>query len=175
VDDPSALGIGPTDLNDRGQIVGEYKDAAGRFHGYMWQRGRFKTIDVPGQSSAIARGINNRGQITGHAGPGEASVGFVLDRGRFTTFRVPGAQATAPFGINDRGQIVGISLSGPPTAPTPSGFLRDARGRFTAINRPGTMENAAFDINNRGQIAIVAPDPPPSPQPSGTPPMGRMA
>jgi hypothetical protein len=34
-----------------------------------------------------------------------------------------------------------------------------------------------FDINNRGQIVGVAgnPDPAPSPQPTDTPPMGRMA
>jgi hypothetical protein len=78
--------------------------------------------------------------------------------------------STQVWGINDRGQIVGISLSGPPTAPTPSGFLRDAGGRLTAINRPGTTETAALDLDHRGQIAIVAPDPPPSPQPTGTPP-----
>jgi hypothetical protein len=108
-------------------------------------------------------------QITGSAGPVATSIGFVLDRGRFTTFSVPGAPITLPFGINDQGQIVGYSFSDP-TAPTPSGFLRDARGRFTAINRPGAIGTAAFDINNRGQIAIIAPSPPPT----DPPPMGRM-
>ena len=83
----------------------------------------------------------------------------MLDRGRFTTFTVPGAQVTLAYGINDQGQIVGHSLSGPPTAPTVSGFLRDARGRLTAINRPGVAATAPFDINNRGQIVGVAGNP----------------
>jgi uncharacterized membrane protein len=151
-------------------VVGEYKDADGAFHGYVWQRGRFTTIDVPGQPSTTATGINHRGQITGLTGPSQASIGFVLDRGRFTTFRLPGAQATLAYGINDRGQIVGYSISGP-TATGPLGFLRDPQGRFSAINRPGAIGTAPFDINNRGQIAIIAPSPPPT----DPPPMGRMA
>jgi probable HAF family extracellular repeat protein len=144
LDFPGARKSQAYDINDRGQVVGEYIDANGRSHGYLWERGRFKTIDVPGQPSTLATGINNRGQITGSAGPFDASVGFVLDRGRFTTFTVPGAQATFPLGINDRGQIVGQRISGLPTAPTVSGFLRDTRGRFTAINRPGAIVTAAF-------------------------------
>jgi probable HAF family extracellular repeat protein len=169
---PGARKSNAFDINDRGQVVGQYQDANGVFHGYVWQRGRFRTIDVPGQppGTTNATGINNRGQITGLTGPVQASVGFVLDRGRFTTFKVPGAQVTFPAGINDQGQIVGFSISGP-TATGPSGFLRDTRGRFTAINRPGAVGTAAFDINNRGQIAIIAPSPPPT-DPS---PMGRMA
>ena len=156
--------------------MGQYQDANGVFHGYVWQRGRFRTIDVPGQPPGTnITGINNRGQITGITGPVQASVGFVLDRGRFTTFAVPGAQLTLAFGINDQGQIVGHTVSNL-TAPTPtiSGFLRDARGRLTAINRPGAAGTVAFDINNRGQIAIVAPDPPPSPPAADPAPTGRM-
>jgi hypothetical protein len=85
--------------------------------------------------------------------------GFLLDRGRFTTFTIPGAQVTLAYGINDQGRIVGHSISGLPTAPTISGFLRDARGRLTAINRPGVAATAPFDINNRGQIVGVAGNP----------------
>jgi uncharacterized membrane protein len=157
-------------------VVGEYQDNAGTFHGYAWERGRFRTIDVPSQPGTTATRINNRGQITGRTGAATAPVGFLLDRGRFTTFTVPGAQVTFPLGINDRGQIVGYRISGP-AASTISGFLRDARGPLTAINRPGAAGTAAFDINNRGQIVGFAPiaDTAPSPQPTHPPPMGRMA
>jgi probable HAF family extracellular repeat protein len=177
LDFPGAITSQAYDINDRGQVVGEYKDADGVFHGYVWERGRFRTIDVPGQpGTTTATGINNHGQITGQAGPLEARIGFLLDRGRFTTFTVPGAQVTFAFGINDQGQIVGYSATSL-TATTASGFLRDARGRFTAINRPGATITAAFDINNRGQIVGFAPiaDTPPSPQPTSTPPMAWMA
>ena len=157
-------------------MVGEYKDADGRFHGYLWEQGRFKTIDVPSQPGTSATGINNRGQITGLTGDPTAPVGFLLDRGRSATFSVPGAQVTFPTGINDQGQIVGYSSSDP-AATTFSGFLRDARGRLTMINRPGAAGTVLFDVNNRGQIVGFAPiaDTPPSPQPTSTTPMARMA
>src|SRR5512133_988859 len=177
LDVPGSVTSQAFDINDRGQVVGEYQDAAGRFHGYVWERGRFTTIDRPGQpGTTTATGINNRGQITGQAGPLEARIGFVLDRGRFTTFRVPGAQVAFAYGINDQGQVVGFSAASL-TATTASGFLRDARGRLTAINRPGKTITIAFDINNRGQIVGVAgtPDPPPSPPAAEAAPMGGMA
>jgi uncharacterized membrane protein len=146
--------------------------ANGDFHGYLWERGRFRTIAAGGAS-----GINNRGQITGsRLEPDGSFLGFLLERGRVTTFSVPGAQLTVPYGINDHGQIVGLSAASL-TATTASGFLRDARGRITAINRPGATLTVAFDINNRGQIIGVAPiaDTPPSPQPTSTPSMARMS
>ena len=55
VEDPSALGIGPTDLNDRRQIVGIYDDvAADAGRGFLLDRGRFTTVHVPGAMSTQA-------------------------------------------------------------------------------------------------------------------------
>ena len=76
-------------INDRGQVVGEYLDATGRYHGYVWERGRFTTIDVPGTAGTSALDINNRGQVTGLTGDLTAPDGFLLDRGRVTTFDAP--------------------------------------------------------------------------------------
>jgi probable HAF family extracellular repeat protein len=168
---PSSQAFG---VNDRGQVVGEYKDANGRFHGYLWERGRFQTIEA---GSAI--GINNRGQILGTYSDDRRPLrGFVLEDGRVTRFDAPGAPITFPLGINDAGQIVGYSFV-PPDLTTIRGFLlaKGAKGPFTTISRPGATATVPFDINNRGQIVGVAvnPEATPSPQPTGTPPMGRMA
>jgi hypothetical protein len=136
--------------------VGDYFDADGVFHGYVWERGRFRTIDVAGAAGANATDINNRGQITGSSFDDRGLAhGFVLDRGRLTTFDAPNATFTAPFGLNDRGQIVGFSAGDPADITTVRGFLLD-RGRFTPINRPGA---AVFDINNRRQLVGVAGNP----------------
>jgi probable HAF family extracellular repeat protein len=43
---PQAVGV-----DNLGQVVGEYQDAAGGYHGFRWQRGRF--------------GIDDRGQVVG--------------------------------------------------------------------------------------------------------------
>jgi probable HAF family extracellular repeat protein len=65
-------------VNNRGQVVGQYVDAEGVLHGYLWERGRgFETIDPPGGAAkscgeipgvgrvcgTVAADINDRGQI----------------------------------------------------------------------------------------------------------------
>ena len=74
IDHPYAvLETAPYGINNRGQIVGQYVDAASTLHGYLWQPGRgFKTIDLPrgaqvegpaGDKGTIAADINDRGEI----------------------------------------------------------------------------------------------------------------
>jgi uncharacterized membrane protein len=103
-------------INDRGQLVGAYLQPgtapnpdgtipAGTVHGFVWERGRFASFDVPGSIFTQAFGINNRGQITG--GYRDASGrqhGFLRDRGRYQTLDAPGGNIA--YGINDRGEIV---------------------------------------------------------------------
>ena len=162
-------------------MVGEYKDSAGKFHGYLWDRGRFVTIDVPGAIDTSAVGITNRGQITLQLQrrPQPAPRFAVLQQGRIhRASTAPGAQITFAFGLNDRGQIVGVSVATPPTR-TLRGFLlaKGAKGPFTTISRPGASVTVPTGINSRGQIVGIAfnPEATPSPQPTGAPPMARMA
>ncbi|MGH2395345.1 MAG: hypothetical protein ACRDGH_17955 [Candidatus Limnocylindria bacterium] len=71
--DPDAANVFLADVNNRGQIVGQYVDAASTLHGYLWHPGRgFKTIDLPrgaqlvgpaGDRGTIAADINDRGEI----------------------------------------------------------------------------------------------------------------
>jgi probable HAF family extracellular repeat protein len=103
-----AGGAPPIAINDRGQIVSEFKDTAGAGHGYLLDDGVFTQIDVSGAAFSQAAGINNRGQIVGSfTDGGGVSRGFLLDQDVFTQIDVPGASLTRAQGINDRGQIVG--------------------------------------------------------------------
>ena len=64
----AAVSGGPSDINDRGDVVGPYTDAAGVQHGFrVDRRGCLVLVDYPGapRSKNEALGINDRGQIVG--------------------------------------------------------------------------------------------------------------
>lgn len=67
-------------LNNLGQVVGFYNDAAGNPHGFIYSGGSFTSIDdtaAPATQTTI-NGINNLGQIVGFALETDGStVGFV--------------------------------------------------------------------------------------------------
>jgi uncharacterized membrane protein len=162
---PGAVSGGPSDINNHGDIVGPYVDAAGFQHGFrLDRRGCLMRVDYPGplRSKNEAIGINDRGQIVGTYGAyGDETTGethsYVRNRRRFANFDVPGAVATGANKNNDRGQIVGSysneSRDRIGTADA-HGFLLDG-GEFTRIDAPGAALTFLFDINDRGQILGV--------------------
>jgi probable HAF family extracellular repeat protein len=144
-------------INDRGQIVGGYFCCGGIFtghyHGFLFDRGEFTTIDVPfpGALHTEANGINNRGQIVGIYVNDTGRHGFLYDDGVFSTIDVPFTDAisTDAFGINDRGEIVGRYDDGQNF----HGFLY-SQGEFSRLDAPFSQvpNTIAYGINNRGQI-----------------------
>ena len=52
-------------INARGDIVGAFRDMAGKTHGFLRRNGQFTTLDFPSAISTFAGSINSRGQITG--------------------------------------------------------------------------------------------------------------
>jgi len=48
IDAPEAAGIAAVRINDRSDIVGMFNDAAGRFSGFVWNRGSDSTASMPG-------------------------------------------------------------------------------------------------------------------------------
>ncbi|HEY1358585.1 MAG TPA: hypothetical protein VGF21_09785, partial [Thermoleophilaceae bacterium] len=141
---------------NRGEAVGEYLGADGAFHGFLWKRGRFTRLDVPGAGATSATAINDRGLVIGsHVDPAGARIrGFLLHHGRYRSFDAPGAQLTAPFAINNRGQIVGTAYADP-TATTGRGFLlpKGIGGRWTPIDFPGASSTVVLGINDHGRIS----------------------
>jgi hypothetical protein len=104
--------------------VGFYVDNKGAVHGYLWDKGRVVTIDVPGVAFTIPSGINDRGRIVGTTTTDSmlgGARGFLLARGvkgPFTRIDVPGAPRTQVTGINDQGTIVG-RFENPAATPSP--------------------------------------------------------
>ncbi len=110
-------------INDKGQILGRYKNGNGDFHIFLVTTdGASTSIDYPGASQTAMGdysqlgGLNNNGDIaSGYCSSSSncevASFGslhgFVLNAGAFTPLDVPGAAGTLAFDVNDRGLIVG--------------------------------------------------------------------
>jgi probable HAF family extracellular repeat protein len=89
IDDPAGT-IGTTlafDINNLGQIVGQFADAAGT-HGFLLSAGTFTAIDVPSATGSDTRAlaINDTGQIVGSFTRGN-SHSFLLSGGRFHSHR----------------------------------------------------------------------------------------
>ena len=164
---PGSQLTGPLKVNDRRQVVGVYVNAdpkpnpdgttpPGVLHGFLWDDGDFKSIDVPGASATAVLGINNRGQMVGsYIDADGAYHGFLRNRrGAVTTLpEAPGADpamgGTQPTSINDHGQIVGLAYDARGGS---RGFLLE-RGVLTPID--GTRDavfTRPLDINNRGRI-----------------------
>jgi uncharacterized membrane protein len=93
-----------------GQIVGDYGDASGIGHAFLFSAGKFTTIDFPGAFSfTTAIGINAWGEIVGaYDDANGAQHGFTLIAGKFSTLDFPNSpNFNSAVRVNDRGQIVG--------------------------------------------------------------------
>jgi uncharacterized membrane protein len=161
-------------LNNRGQVVGLYVDAAdaeatppGRLPTIRSfvkdRRGRVTTFTVPGASAMVAWGINDRRQIAGTyrdagavvpgvpAPPGTVHSFVRQPGGRITSIDLPGFNDTQVSDINNRGQVVGKANDAQGRR---VGFLREPGGKVTTIVLPGGAElDEVLAVNDRGQVA----------------------
>src|SRR5438309_4861041 len=89
IDPPGATRTGVSGINRAGQVVGAFRDADGKWHGFLRiATGAFITIDVPGATGTYAHGINRASQIAGFfEDEGGKKHGFVrAATGAFTPF-----------------------------------------------------------------------------------------
>ncbi len=96
----------PSDINDKGQIVGSQ---------YLWDNGMLAELGfLPGANATYAKGINNLGQIVGSSGLlGTSSSAFIWQDGIMSSLGTPpasictGCYYTTANDINDQGQVIG--------------------------------------------------------------------
>jgi probable HAF family extracellular repeat protein len=160
LDFPGANLTEATGVNDDGQVVGNYRDAAGKFHGFFWDAGLFLTFNVPFADASITAptAINNVGQIVGFyfdnnvtaSFPNGHAHGFIYDNGVFSAFDFPQGVETYPADINDHGVILGVYED----ANFVGGSFLLQDGTFTTFEVPfsGVFATAVSGINNKGQI-----------------------
>jgi hypothetical protein len=145
---------GAESVNDLGQIVGEYLDSSGDFHGYERAGGKFSQINVPfaGATGTFPFGINNSGEVVGGWNDSDGNEhGFTLIGSTYASFDYPGSIYTNPFGLNSAGDIVGQyeDASG-----VGHGFLLSG-GTYTSFDFPGAVETFGVGINDAGDIIGV--------------------
>jgi probable HAF family extracellular repeat protein len=153
--EPGVLLI-PLDVNNFGQITGEYIRPDSESGFVRDRRGRFTIFDVPGAMGTEAAKINDLGQVAGNFSENTPFVndaaakvhGYLRDRDRYTRIDVPGAVLTAAFGVNNRRQVVGYSID---AAGAVHAYLW-SNGRFTNIDLPGATITQPIDISDHGKI-----------------------
>ncbi|MGA7077321.1 MAG: hypothetical protein WBQ43_01990 [Terriglobales bacterium] len=146
VHEQSAFGV-----NDSGQMVGEYLDASGVYHGWELSAGKFTTIDVPfaGATGTGTNGINDSGEIAGGwNGSGISQHGFTLIGGTYTSFDYPGAIETYAWSLNNNGDIVGYWVD---TSGELHGFVLSG-GTYTSLDPPGSVWTVPTGIDDAGDV-----------------------
>lgn len=147
--EPDALTTEGYAINNRGTIVGNFFDADGVRHGFIYRVGEFTTFDPPGSISTRLNGINNLDEIAGQYLDASRVVhGFILRGGEFEEITYPGAVSTRASSINDRGEITGFYNNADGVW---HGYLY-SDGQFTSMDFPGSFNTIASGINDRGEF-----------------------
>jgi probable HAF family extracellular repeat protein len=169
IDVPNAQQTYATGINNAGEVVGWYHDAAGD-HGFLRSPNgsKFMTFDDPdGVGGTSLQGINDSGYMTGsfYQLPTTNGTSFLIKGGTgFVNFTVPGAAGpTYAWKINNKVQIVGYFFR-EGSLPDVHGFVRNMDGSFIAFDDPdapvgtmGTQGTVARGINDLGEIVGYLP------------------
>lgn len=144
---PGAVFTNAQGINAGGDIVGIYRDVAGRTRGFVWRQGEVTSIEYPGAMLTEARSISPSGEITGtYRMPGEPPVnvhGFRLTRdGTFVNVDYPGHTNTIPQRILPDGTIVGCRHDADQMT-TMRGVMIMPDGSVTETDAFASMHNGA--------------------------------
>lgn len=119
--------IGPTEsswavgINAEREIIGNFDDASGGVHGFVYWNGRLKTFDIPTNGITYLRAINDIGQIVGNSGYASSLTGYsFLRQPNGTIVKLPNFEGGIfeAEAINNLGQIAGtVWLANPVPGP----------------------------------------------------------
>jgi hypothetical protein len=150
IDFPGAILTEPLGINSRRVIVGVYRDAGRKGHGFVLFNGVFQSFDVPGATFTAAVGINNEGDIVGNYRADGVLHGFLLRNGHFRRIDGPNATYTTAAGITPDGDIAGVYID----SLGHHGY-RLSRGTFHTIDGPNALLTEAYGINAPEEVVGI--------------------
>jgi probable HAF family extracellular repeat protein len=167
------------DINNRGQVVGEYTMGLGLGGSYWYGAAINESGQIVGQSFTFrnlqrhavlnsngvvtdlgtlsgpwswANGINNLGQIVGESDTFDRSRAFLYENGVMHDLgTLGGLYNSTAWCINDSGQIVGEADAGAPSYSTNHAFLYSG-GVMNDLGTLGGATSCAYGINNNGDV-----------------------
>ncbi len=142
-------------INDAGQIAGATWYPNAEIHAFLYTDGTMTDLGtLTGGRSSGARGMNNLGDVVGHADLttplGQHAIhAFLYNAGSMTDLgTLPlGSQFSSAAAINDAGQVVGVSASS-----TPYRAFLYCNGTMTDLGTLGGPTSAATAINQDGVV-----------------------
>jgi len=164
----SSCGTTAYSINDYGEVVGYFTDAAVVPHAFIrGPGGKFVIFDAPGaglgaglDEGTVAYAVNDLGAVGGqYEDAALVYHGFIRSpTGRFVTFDAPGAgaaanQGTLAWNINTEGATSGIYFDASNNA---HGFVRSATGKSTSFDPPGSTYTFVCEetcLNQEGATA----------------------
>lgn len=96
--------INPTDINNLGQITGDYSDFFAESYPFVYENGHYTPFDLPFESMPLA--INDLSNIVGTRG-GAESVGFILER---KNHAVPEPATIVLIGLSLAGVVAAVRV-----------------------------------------------------------------
>ncbi len=143
-----------TAINDFGQVVGGSNRGA-----FIYSGGAIQNF---GGATAVARNINNRGDVVGEYWNDFVYRAFIYSQGVFMELKDDHSQYSKALDINDKGQVVGFLMLPPDSSCRSCGDYWQAHaflysnGTITDLNSlfPGQEWQIQYAqaINNNGQI-----------------------
>ena len=104
---PSSQTTFPMAINDNGVVVG-YGTSGLVSTGFVWQDGKFTTVEYPGAKYGTGlSGINDSGIIVGNHFSADRIFGFIYENDEFENIDYPDANFAVTGGINNSGVISG--------------------------------------------------------------------
>jgi probable HAF family extracellular repeat protein len=141
-------------INNAGQIVGSSWDTAGSYKAFLWENGTMVELKNPKginqEANSQARGINQKGEITGRVYTGFVDHAFIYRNGKMIDIDPQHNKfLSVGLAINNKGTIVGYTQSYP--------FVWNGK-KLLDLNKliprnTGWSLWHATGINDRGQIS----------------------